>query len=66
LRGSTSYDGKELDTHGCYYIPEGLRTKPIESVNGAEFLVFSIPMYARAMWEQQAREHERERTTVAA
>jgi hypothetical protein len=66
LRGSTSYDGKELDTHSCYYIPEGLPTKAIESADGAEFLVFSIPMYARATWERQAREHRLERTTVAA
>jgi hypothetical protein len=66
LRGSTSYDGKELDTFGCYYIPEGLSTKPIQSPNGAELLVFTIPMYARAAWERQAREHGQERATVAA
>jgi len=50
LRGDTVYDGKELDTNGCYYIPENIRTKPIKSVHGAEILVIAIPMYAQATW----------------
>ena len=68
LRGSTTYDGKVLDTLGCYYIPEGQRTQEIHSPDGAELLVFTLPMYARATWEQQAHEQQRERehTTVAA
>ena len=52
LRGDTVYDGKELDTNGCYYIPENIRTKPIKSVHGAEILVIAIPMYAQATWAQ--------------
>lgn len=55
LSGETHYDGKELGPLGCYYIPEGLRTAPIQSKGGAELLVLGIPMYARALWER-ARE----------
>ncbi|HWA22376.1 MAG TPA: hypothetical protein VG735_08290 [Caulobacterales bacterium] len=52
LSGETTYEGKVLDTRGCYYIPEGLRTAPIESRGGAEMIVFAIPIYARAAWEK--------------
>lgn len=52
LGGSTIYDGKLLDDKGCYYIPESLLTQPIESPEGAELLVVSLPMYARATWEK--------------
>ena len=56
LRGDTICGGKELDAKGCYYIPEGLRTQPIETRQGAEMLVITIPIYARAAWERaQAR-----------
>jgi hypothetical protein len=52
LSGETTYAGKALGHLGCYYIPEGLRTEPISSAPGAELLVFTLPMYARALWEQ--------------
>jgi mannose-6-phosphate isomerase-like protein (cupin superfamily) len=53
LRGDTVYDGKRLDINSCYYIPEGLHTKPIESVYGAEILAIAIPKYARANWARE-------------
>jgi hypothetical protein len=52
IAGATHYDGRLLDDKSTYYIPEGVRTQPIESPTGAEFLVFSLPMYARATWEK--------------
>jgi mannose-6-phosphate isomerase-like protein (cupin superfamily) len=52
LNGSTVYDGKLMDEKACYYIPEGLRTQPIESSEGAQLLVVSLPMYAKATWEK--------------
>jgi len=51
VRGEALYDGKVIDAKGVFYIPEGLRTDPIECPNGAEFLVFTLPMYARVAWE---------------
>jgi hypothetical protein len=53
LRGETVYDGKTLGVNSCYYIPEGLRTKPVESASGAEILVISIPKYAGDNWARQ-------------
>jgi hypothetical protein len=55
ISGETLYDGKVIDQKGCYYIPEGLATKPIECPKGAELLVYSLPMYAKATW-QKAKE----------
>ena len=52
IRGETSYEGKVIDEKGCYYIPEVVATKPIECPKGAELLVYSLPMYAKAMWEK--------------
>jgi len=52
LSGETVYDGKVIDQKGCYYIPEGVATKPIECPKGAELLVYSLPMYAKATWEK--------------
>ena len=45
-----------LDNKACYYIPEGLTTSPIESPEGAELLVITVPMYARATWEKAKKE----------
>jgi mannose-6-phosphate isomerase-like protein (cupin superfamily) len=56
VRGATTYGGKKLDDKACYYIPEGIGTEPLASPDGAELLVFSIPMYARATWEK-AKSH---------
>jgi hypothetical protein len=53
VSGGTSYEGRELDHLACYYIPEGLPTAPIESPHGAELLVITVPMYARATWESR-------------
>jgi hypothetical protein len=50
LSGETVYEGKVIDQKGCYYIPEGVATKPIECPKGAELLVYSLPMYAKATW----------------
>jgi hypothetical protein len=52
VSGSTIYEGRELDDKSCYYIPEGLSTSPIASPGGAEMLVITVPMYARATWEK--------------
>jgi hypothetical protein len=62
ISGSTVYEGRVLDNKACYYIPEGLPTSPIESPEGAELLVITVPMYARATWEQSKERH----TVVAA
>ena len=61
IAGETHYEGRLLDDKSTYYIPEGVRTSPIESPKGAELLVFSLPMYAKAAWDKA---HGRE--TVAA
>ena len=52
LSGEVVYDGKAIDQKGCIYIPEGVATKPIECPKGAELLVYSLPMYAKATWEK--------------
>ena len=52
VSGGTIYEGRELDNKACYYIPEGVPTSPIESPHGAELLVITVPMYARATWEK--------------
>jgi mannose-6-phosphate isomerase-like protein (cupin superfamily) len=52
VSGATSYEGRELDDKACYYIPEGLPTSPIKSPAGAQLLVITLPMYARATWEK--------------
>ena len=61
IAGETHYEGRLLDDKSTYYIPEGVQTSPIESPKGAELLVFSLPMYAKAAWDKA---HGRE--TVAA
>ena len=66
LRGSTTYAGKEIGEKGCYYIPEGLRTNPIESRQGAEFLVYTLPMYVRATWEAAWEQSKTRHQAVAA
>jgi hypothetical protein len=50
VTGGTIYEGRVLDNKACYYIPEGLTTSPIESPEGAELLVITVPMYARETW----------------
>ena len=52
IAGETHYEGRLLDDKSTYYIPEGVRTSPIESPKGAELLVFSLPMYAKAAWDK--------------
>jgi hypothetical protein len=52
IAGSTVYEGRELDNKACYYIPEGLTTSPLESPNGAELLVITVPMYVRETWRK--------------
>ncbi len=52
VKGETVYEGKVIDEKGCYYIPEGVATQPITSSNGAELLVYTLPMYAKATWEK--------------
>ena len=52
VRGAMTYGGRKLDDKACYYIPEGIGTEPLASPDGAELLVFSIPMYARATWDK--------------
>jgi hypothetical protein len=66
VSGSTLYEGRELDNKACYYIPEGVSTSPIECPGGAELLVITVPMYARAVWEAAKEERARARETVAA
>jgi hypothetical protein len=56
LRGDTTYAGKALGPLSCYYIPEGLPTEPIVTREGAELLVFTVPMYAKAAWEKAQAE----------
>jgi hypothetical protein len=56
VTGSTVYEGRELDNKACYYIPEGLTTSPIESPEGAELLVITVPMYARNTWEKAKKD----------
>jgi mannose-6-phosphate isomerase-like protein (cupin superfamily) len=56
VSGSTFYEGRELGHLACYYIPESLPTSPIESPQGAELLVITVPMYVRATWESRRRE----------
>ena len=63
IGGGTIYEGRVLDNKASYYIPEGLTTSPIESPEGAEMLVITVPMYAKATWEKAAA---KDRETVAA
>jgi mannose-6-phosphate isomerase-like protein (cupin superfamily) len=58
VSGSTIYEGRELDNKACYYIPEGLLISPVESPHGAELLVITVPMYARATWEKARNRRE--------
>jgi mannose-6-phosphate isomerase-like protein (cupin superfamily) len=66
VSGGTVYEGRELDNKACYYIPEEVATSPIESPGGAELLVITVPMYARAAWEKAKEERARQEETVAA
>ena len=52
IAGETHDEGRLLDDKSTYYLPEGVRTSPIESPKGAELLVFSLPMYAKAAWDK--------------
>jgi mannose-6-phosphate isomerase-like protein (cupin superfamily) len=56
VTGGTIYEGRELDNKACYYIPEGVPTSPIESPGGAELLVITVPMYARATWDRAKKD----------
>jgi hypothetical protein len=66
VSGGTVYEGRELDNKACYYIPENVAISPIESHGGAEMLVITVPLYARATWEKAKEERAREEETVAA
>jgi hypothetical protein len=56
ISGSTVYEGRVLDNKACYYIPEGLTTSPIESPEGAELLVITVPMYAQETWRRAVKD----------
>jgi len=56
ISGSTIYEGRVLDNKACYYIPEGLTTSPIESPDGAELLVITVPMYAQETWRKAVKD----------
>jgi hypothetical protein len=56
IAGGTVYEGRVLDNKATYYIPEGLTTSPIESPEGAELLVITVPMYSRATWEKARKD----------
>jgi hypothetical protein len=56
IAGGTVYEGRVLDNKACYYIPEGLATSPIESPDGAELLVITVPMYARSVWQKAKKD----------
>jgi mannose-6-phosphate isomerase-like protein (cupin superfamily) len=52
LSGEVIYDGKELSQYSCLYIPEGLATQHLETRQGAELLVITLPMYVAEVWHQ--------------
>ena len=52
LKGEVTFGGKTLSVRGAAYIPDGIETGILESRDGAEILVISVPMYAASLWRQ--------------
>jgi hypothetical protein len=52
LKGEVTFGGKRLPVRGAAYIPDGIETGILESRDGAEILVISVPMYAASLWRQ--------------
>jgi hypothetical protein len=52
VSGEIIYDGKELPAHSCLYIPDDLATEHLETRQGAELLVMTLPMYVASVWQE--------------
>jgi hypothetical protein len=52
VSGEIIYDGRELPAHSCLYIPEHVATEHLETRQGAELLVMTLPMYVASVWQQ--------------
>ena len=52
VSGEIIYDGKELPAHSCLYIPDGAATEHLETRQGAELLIMTLPMYVASVWQQ--------------
>lgn len=52
LKGAVNYAGKTLGPRSCLYVAEGVDTEPLESPEGADLLVISVPMYVPSVWNR--------------
>jgi mannose-6-phosphate isomerase-like protein (cupin superfamily) len=51
VSGEIIYDGKELPAHSCLYIPDDVATEHLETRQGAELLLMTLPMYVGSVWQ---------------
>jgi mannose-6-phosphate isomerase-like protein (cupin superfamily) len=52
IRGEVSYGGKQLPERSAICVPDGVKSEPLETRNGAEILVIDVPMYVASVWQQ--------------